>query len=313
MFGRGESSVVWEWDGGLWHGVTPAKGPAPDPGGWYTLVYDVRRERSVVIGQRLGLPAETWAWDGQRWAGLSADVRPPSASAAAYDTARDRVVLGAQTWTPSGFVLETWEFDGDAWALRQSGGVALGWGGVSMCYDPVRGATIMRTAGPPDEPRDWAWSGTSWAAAGQPGDAWPGGGALVFDAARGRMLMLAADNGAIHTLAWNGEGWEDTGSGRIPERSLFGLAYDAARRTVLLYGGESPCEQPLCPVRSDLWQLPVVNADCPADWDCSGSLNSADFFAFLGSFFDGGDFNADGARDSRDFFDYLHAFFSGCG
>lgn len=54
--------------------------------------------------------------------------------------------------------------------------------------------------------------------------------------------------------------------------------------------------------------------ECLADWDSDGTLNSADFFAFLEAFFTGSaDVNHDGFSNSQDLFDYLSAFFIGCG
>lgn len=57
----------------------------------------------------------------------------------------------------------------------------------------------------------------------------------------------------------------------------------------------------------------LAHTSCPADWDHSGAVNSADFFAFVGSFFAGNaDFNGDGATNSQDFFDFIQSFFAGC-
>jgi hypothetical protein len=54
---------------------------------------------------------------------------------------------------------------------------------------------------------------------------------------------------------------------------------------------------------------------CGADLNCSGTVNSADFFQFLGYFFSGlplADVNGDGGINSQDFFDFLTLFFAGC-
>jgi hypothetical protein len=53
--------------------------------------------------------------------------------------------------------------------------------------------------------------------------------------------------------------------------------------------------------------LPLLSR---ADWDLSGLVDSADFFAFLDEFLEGaGEFNNDGVVNSQDFFDFLAAYF----
>jgi hypothetical protein len=54
---------------------------------------------------------------------------------------------------------------------------------------------------------------------------------------------------------------------------------------------------------------------CLADFNCSGTVNSQDFFDFLNAFFandPAADFNADGVISSQDFYEFLTAFFAGC-
>ncbi|MBC7770907.1 MAG: right-handed parallel beta-helix repeat-containing protein [Pyrinomonadaceae bacterium] len=54
---------------------------------------------------------------------------------------------------------------------------------------------------------------------------------------------------------------------------------------------------------------------CRADFDGNGTLNSQDFFDFIGTFFEleaRADFNADGFINSQDFFDFISAFLAGC-
>ena len=65
---------------------------------------------------------------------------------------------------------------------------------------------------------------------------------------------------------------------------------------------------------TDFSQIIYVRS-CPADLNCDGIANSADFFDFLTAFFNAepaADFNGDEQVTSQDFFDFLAAFFAGC-
>lgn len=56
---------MWQWDGKQWSEITLV---GPTPGYRYqpVMVYDVARDRTVLVGG-LGGSSDTWEWDGARW------------------------------------------------------------------------------------------------------------------------------------------------------------------------------------------------------------------------------------------------------
>ena len=68
-------------------------------------------------------------------------------------------------------------------------------------------------------------------------------------------------------------------------------------------------------LNNDAWDNLSFFRRCQADWNGDATLNSQDFFDFIGAFFlmsPLSDFNGDAAINSQDFFDFLSAFFNGC-
>jgi hypothetical protein len=74
-------------------------------------------------------------------------------------------------------------------------------------------------------------------------------------------------------------------------------------------------ENPVAAYRPELVVVFDPPAECEADFNSDGNVNSQDFFDFLAAFFAGdmaADFNQDLTVNSQDFFDFLAAFFAGC-
>jgi hypothetical protein len=121
-----------------------------------------------------------------------------------------------------------------------------------------------------------------------------------------RMCRVRVDSGSPGPLmvggAWPGHHSPGITYGRftvtMPPDGTIGLHSG-------LYGGN---------IQSGINGFQLVRiADCPADWNSSGTVTSQDFFDFLTSFFAGdADFNMDAVTNSQDFFDFLTGFFAGC-
>jgi ELWxxDGT repeat protein len=175
-------------------------------------------------------------------------------------------------------------------------------GGDRLCFvttDSAHGTELWMTDGYPD--------GTGLLA-----DIFPGafssspaqltrvGNTIYFTAMSGptgRELFRTDGTAAGTTLAADvAPGPDSSSPGAITE--IGGLAYFAAYHPGI---GREPLALPLGP--------------CVADFTDDDSVNSQDFFAFLGAFFTldpRADVNHDDQIDSRDFFAFLTAFFTGC-
>ncbi|MGE3109111.1 MAG: GC-type dockerin domain-anchored protein [Phycisphaerales bacterium] len=93
--------------------------------------------------------------------------------------------------------------------------------------------------------------------------------------------------------------------------TLYNFRFDADRSPVSSAATIRPYRSG--PVAAFSGPVTAPAGACIADWDHSGTVTSADFFAFLADFFNGiADVNNDGVVNTQDFFDFLGAFFSGC-
>ncbi|HUR19412.1 MAG TPA: hypothetical protein VMZ90_01305 [Vicinamibacterales bacterium] len=160
------------------HSVTQGCGTAqPAVGGRssHSLAYDTARGKVVMFGgvsdNRLDqFPSSLWEWDGARWACIAPSGPSGRMDAfLAYDSTRKRLVLfggrriGADR--AQQHYLDTWEWDGRAWAkLDEKGPGPRVHGAVS--FDPDRQSVVINGGGDGEDMLSdtWEWKGTRWSA-----------------------------------------------------------------------------------------------------------------------------------------------------
>ena len=247
--------------------LTVAQAPAPDvldvlpPLHGEALAYDEVRGRLVVFGGRT--PNDwlqgTWEWDGRSWQRtVPADAGPGARSGhvMAYDAARRRVVLfgGAQG---TQLFCDTWILEGGSWTQTKE---------ASCITDRVRNAGLAADArnrrmllveGPAignDEGRParvWQRTGDTWTPVAEEGPRRLGFSAVAYDAAREVLVVPVLFGGPdAGTWEWDGKSWRRSEATPPPPRQTYGLTYDAARRQVVLAGGQATRQGPYL---DDLW------------------------------------------------------------
>lgn len=201
-------------------------------------------------------PAEqvTYSWDGAHWSALSGTPLAPSRAAAgvASDPFARRVVLfgGFDDSGIAGITLgDLWTWDGTAWSQPRSGFQPFEPRAYrAAAYDSLR--RVVVSFGGVDDAKDvrndtFQLAGDRWVKSSS--TVTPRlGAALAFDAAHRETVMFggAADQGAPlgirETWTWDGAVWtEKSLITSPPGRYFHAMAYDAKRKRVVMYGGQT--------------------------------------------------------------------------
>jgi Galactose oxidase, central domain len=265
---------TWEWDGaaGAWTQRLP-DGDANSPGARddMAMAYDSARGKVVLWGGYGGSGADdTWEWDGNAgtWTHVVAAIGPTSDGEArmAYDAARQKLVLwGGGNWTTSRTL---WEYDpaGPSWNDRTPAGtLPCGVEDVGLAYDVGRGRTVLFGGVGSSCPGNvytnqvWDWIGSAVASPGT----WTNrtvstssvpigrkNHAMAYDPVRRKVVLYGGGtDGGLAGGAWTplSDTWEmdpDTGTWtlRTPAsnpgpRDSMAMAFDPARKTIILFGG----------------------------------------------------------------------------
>lgn len=192
-------------------------------------------------------------------------IKPCTRDAAemVYDSLRDRFVMfgGTQGRYCSGFIDDTWEWNGTSWQNKTSGACGNPSGpspspryAHEMVYDEQRQVTMLfgglQQTGSSDE--TWLWNGDLWQLSPQ-GAIHPSARnwhEMVYDSARDVVVLFGGwDQGAGQendfgdTWEWNGVVWTNitpsiVGASPAP-RWAHDMAYDAARKKTVLFSGYS--------------------------------------------------------------------------
>lgn len=233
------------------------------------IAVDTYRGRLLAC-QTISGAVAAFEWDGTGWQAIPSPGPSTSTLALAYDEARRCAVL--QSLQVSGsVVISTWEWDGISWALRATGTRAyaplrfdlqsqqlvtmtnsqnFAWTGSQWVpaggpapatgtptNDPANGLTYVYST--TDRRRFWAWDGTNWSVRTQvPHPIGPPGiPRLVYDSVRDRAIVVEGSSQLVHA-EWDGSRWFDVPTAGGPSaRYGHAMAFDAARGTLVLFGG----------------------------------------------------------------------------
>jgi len=249
---------TWEWDGAAWTQRFPATNPPPHYE--YGLAHDAARAVTVMFGgSGTASPlTETWEWDGADWTPRPVGPRERYGAAMAFDANRGRSVLFGGSGRS-----ETWEWDGAAWSAAAPPAGPPARHGHAMTWEPARGRTLLFGGqGSMGWLGDtWDWDGATWTQrlpATSPSARQ--GAALAHDSARGRAVLFGGLNDFMgnpvgDTWEWDGATWTQLFPATSPPaRDSAGLAFDATRSRVVLFGGWSCPHHGGCTYFGDTWE-----------------------------------------------------------
>jgi len=250
--------------------LSPNPGPlvgaamAGEPGGTIVL------SGGDTLSFSTGLNTQTWFYSQGVWS-LSPATGPSGRSEAqlVYDLQRQVWVLYGG-WT-SLFSIgtgnnETWEFDGNSWSQIAPAGTPGGLWKHAMCYDVVRGVTVLfggSTNGLPGATDGtYEYDGTTWTQrtpATTPG--WREQHAMCFHQGLGVSVLFGGFNpqaNSVQNQTWtyDGTNWSQVAAvgPQPPARASAEMVYDPARGVCVMHGGNNNSGTPF----TDTWEFDGV-------------------------------------------------------
>lgn len=289
--GGGTWGETWGYDGTDWRQLHPGDSAgvsAPAPRAGHAMAYDSARQVIVLFGGGIpfggGPQGDTWEWDGTSWtrvhagdaSGVSAPL-PRTSPAMAFDESIGAVVLFGG-FSRGAFPSDTWMWDGTSWTRAQGTG-PVGRDLPAMAYDKCRQQCVMYGGANSSGVRGdtWVFDAGQWTEQQVTGPSPRRAVSMAWHQDAGYVVLFGGNDlrqgnfGTYFddTWLWGGTGWSElsvsanVSSGRIKP----GLAYDTARRVLVLAGGTIRGDIGF----SDTWELVDLEPHDPPTLSCSVS------------------------------------------
>ena len=280
---------TWAWQGDAWRQLAPTVSPSARSGSGIT--YDAARGEVVLFGggRATGSSStamafdDTWTWQGNTWVQRTTPMQPSARSdhAFAYHAPTQQVVLFSGADANRNLLADTWLWNGSTWtqatpatspptrAFSAIAGTPQGlvlFGGSTWTTSTVHQIDLDDT---------WTWNGTTWVLV--PTIHRPSARrlhAMTYDADRQKVLVFSGLPSPSQALAgdlWSFDGvdWTAEAAAGMPrERYGAHLAYDPARREVVLFGGVRTRDQ------NDTFTLGPAGAHTSQGTGCAGTLGA---------------------------------------
>ncbi|MFO1077248.1 MAG: hypothetical protein U1E73_05925 [Planctomycetota bacterium] len=234
-------SSLYRFSGAAW---TLVRANAVSQSGYHHLAWD--RARQVLVAfSHAGTTVQVSQWNGTVFAAVPTTSAPPSRSQSqpVFDTSLQRLVLhGGFDDFASRQLMDTWDWDGTQWSLRESPPALRQLQNAydNVAYDRARDRVVVFQTNQygTNEAGVREWDGRAW----QRGPSQPmptGAGPLVYDSLRHRIVLTTSASGPnVLTYAYDGSGWTQLVTAHAPtDRPGHDAAYDEAHDRVVLYGG----------------------------------------------------------------------------
>ena len=143
---------TWTWNGTTWTEQFPATSPPAREGA--SMADDPATGNVVLFGGNgawggIAYLADTWTWDGTTWTKQFPATSPPAreGGSIAYDPADlGNMVLFGGYDNSSGWLGDTWTWNGTTWTEQFPATSPLAREGASMAYDPATGTMSSSAA-----------------------------------------------------------------------------------------------------------------------------------------------------------------------